>query len=130
MPKITLFGKIIIGLIIIAIVYFIALPVLNIQLPQFQFSSTIMQKGTPLIKVFVTSTSKESLEAITILRELSTDTELQGRFLYEIIPIDSNPQAGMDYNITSTPAFIIGTQTYYGLHEKEWFRQKIKETIQ
>ena len=154
MVKLTLLGKIVVAVVVILVVVFVVIPMvfspaLDFELQPKTQTTTEQQSFFPKIefpsffppaqktgeikievKLFLRANDSVSLEIITILKEISKNTEFQGKFSYELLDVDRNPEIAKKFGITSTPAYIIGNEKYVGLASQEWFENKLRELIQ
>ncbi len=126
MVKLTLAGKIVIGIIALAF-----LCILFSLITGFIAAGSEKPLGKKLVKVFafVKTLDENSARLNKVLAELKNDPELKDIFSYEIIVVDVEKEKAAKFAIQEedVPCFILGNQLISGVPEKNWLKTKILE---
>lgn len=134
MVGLTPLGKLFFGgiaLIIIVAAILVLFPSIQFSFPPFSapWPDASDSGGTPLVKVFVASYGKESVAAVSMLREISKSEEFKGKFDYQIIQIETSSGQANGFKISKIPSFIIGSKLYEGQQTREFIEGKLREII-
>ena len=122
---ITAAGKIIVGLVLVCLIYFVAF-----VLPQmFNGGSIIKITGKTRVKIiaFVKTADAKSESLNKTLIELAKDPKIKQLFTYKIVVVDVEKNTAKKFSITEkeVPCFIIGNEKVVGAKDKNWFEKKI-----